>query len=197
MAEQLGLEKRRSQSAAINYYERTVSPAASAVDFMGDELFARAALTPDQDGELRAGDPVDIPENVLHAGAAPYERAEPEQRADDPVVSGSYQARSFPRHLPAKQSPGKNTGQIIRNHQKRTSGASRYPRFLQTSRGDPEPAPLSQKPDKLVFILDRYDIDDSRILQCKSRIAPSVAGMEKQTPRFHMIPPLHGRGARE
>src|SRR5690606_939720 len=70
VAEQLALEQRADQRAAVDRDERLAGAAAAVVDGAGDQLLAGAALAGDQHGGVGAGDLADGGAQLLHGGRA-------------------------------------------------------------------------------------------------------------------------------
>ena len=76
VAEQLGLDQRVGDGAAVDADERTVAPPALVMDGAGDELFARARLALDENRERGARYLADPLDHGLDLGAAADEGAE-------------------------------------------------------------------------------------------------------------------------
>ena len=75
MAEQLGLQQRLGDRAAVDRHERRVPAAALLVDGAGHELFARSALALHEHGDVGLGDQRHGGEDLAH----------PRRAADDLV----------------------------------------------------------------------------------------------------------------
>ena len=69
VAEELGLEQRLRQRAAVDRDELAVLADRGEVDRAGDQLLARAALARQQDRRGHLADPLDRPEDLLHPAA--------------------------------------------------------------------------------------------------------------------------------
>ena len=88
VAEHLALEQRRGYAAEIDLDERLRGPAAVAVDRLGDQLLAGAALTGNQDGGVGRCDPADEFEDAEHPRVASDQVAEIVARVE--VVAGEH-----------------------------------------------------------------------------------------------------------
>src|SRR5581483_9425120 len=67
-AEELALEERLGERAAVEREERPRSPPGGGVDAAGDDLLAGPRLAADEDAHLRARDPIDEREDAPHRG---------------------------------------------------------------------------------------------------------------------------------
>ena len=67
VAEDLAFEKRFGQGAAVDLHVDLVRPRGVALDGIGDQFLAGAALALDEDRGLAAGDLTDLLEDLLHA----------------------------------------------------------------------------------------------------------------------------------
>ena len=71
VAEELRFEERLRQRAAVDRDELAVLADRRVMDGARDELLARPALARQEHGRGDSGDPLDRPEDLLHAGALP------------------------------------------------------------------------------------------------------------------------------
>jgi hypothetical protein len=72
-AEELGFEQRLDDGRAVDGDERAAAPPAPLVDLARDQLLADAALALDQDGEIGAGDAIDLLPHGLDLRAGPMQ----------------------------------------------------------------------------------------------------------------------------
>ena len=73
VAEQLRLDQRVGDRAAVHGDERLLAPAAQMMDRPGHELLARAGFALDEDRERRVGHLFDLLDDLLHLPARPHQ----------------------------------------------------------------------------------------------------------------------------
>ena len=76
MTEQFALQQRRAQGGAVHLDERPVGPPRVAVDGVGHQLLARAALTVDEHGRGARGRELDPAVDLLQALGLPDQLTE-------------------------------------------------------------------------------------------------------------------------
>src|SRR6185436_15810712 len=76
VAEELGLEERGRDRRAGDRHERLARAPAVVVDRAGDHFLAGARLSPQEHGDVGAGDPADGLVDLLHARRLAHQRAE-------------------------------------------------------------------------------------------------------------------------
>ena len=76
VAEQLRLDQRVRDRAAVDGYERLLAAGAQVMDGTGHELLAGAGLALDEDSERRVGDLLDLLDHFLHLPAGPDQPAQ-------------------------------------------------------------------------------------------------------------------------